>query len=111
MPVHGGALEPAVVQELPGEALLSRKRKGGEHTQKLHALKIHCANNCEPACHLKGYDDGKPRADIILTVCAPAWKPYGYDYKYLNGPKQVQLKYTKAAQGGYDAEVRAVSKL
>ena len=27
MPVHGGALEPALVQELPGEAILSRKRQ------------------------------------------------------------------------------------
>ena len=69
MPVHGGALEPALVQELPGEAILSRKRQGGQHTFKLHALKVRCANNCVAACHLQGYADAKPRADIIITVC------------------------------------------
>ena len=69
MPVHGGALAPALVQELPGEAILSRKRQGGQHTFKLHALKVRCANNCVAACHLQGYADAKPRADIIITVC------------------------------------------
>ena len=43
MPVHGGALERALVQELPGEAILSRKGQGGQHTLKLHALKLRCA--------------------------------------------------------------------
>ena len=36
------------------------------------------------------------------------WRSYGYDYKYLNEPKQVKLKHTKAALSGYDAEVRKV---
>ena len=108
MPVHGGALEPAVVEELPGEAILSRKRQGGQHTLKLHALKLRCANNCVAACHLQGYADAKPRADIIVTVCGPVWRAYGYDYKYLNEPKEVKLKYIKVALSGYDAEVRKV---
>ena len=108
MPVHGGAFPPALVQELPGEAILSRKRQGGQHTITLHALKLRCAHNCVAACRLQGYADAKPRADIILTVCGPVWKAYGYDYKYLNEPKQVKLKYTKAALSGYDAEVRKV---
>ena len=77
MPVHGGALEPALVQELPGEAILSRKRQGGQHTLKLHALKLRCANNCVAACRLQGYADAKPRTDIILTVCYPVWSVYG----------------------------------
>ena len=96
MPIHGGALEPALVKELPGEAILSRKRQGGQHTFQLHALKLRCANNCVAACHLQGYADAKPRADIICTVGGPVWRAYGYDYKYLNEPKQVKLKYTKA---------------
>ena len=94
MPVHGGALEPALVQELPGEAILSRKRQGGQYTLKLHALKLRCANNCVAACHLQGYADSKRRADIVLTVCGPVWRAYGGDYKNLNEPKQVKLNYT-----------------
>ena len=30
MPVHGGALPPAIVEELPGDAILSRKMEGGK---------------------------------------------------------------------------------
>ena len=92
MPVHGGALEPALVQELPGEAILSRKRQGGQQTLKLHALKLRCANNCVAACHLQGYADAKSRCDIIVTVCGPVWRAYGYDYKCLNEPKQVKAE-------------------
>ena len=94
MPVLGGALEPALVQELPGEAILSRKRQGGQYTLKLHALKLRCANNCVAACHLQGYADSKRRADIVLTVCGPVWRAYGGDCKNLNEPKQVKLNYT-----------------
>ena len=108
MPVHGGALPPAIVEELPGDAILSRKMEGGKDCLRLRALRARCANNCVAACHLQGYADSKPRTDIILTVCGPVWKSYGMDYKYLKEPKQVKLKYVNAARSGYDPEVRRV---
>ena len=54
MPVHGGALPPAIVEELPGDAILSRKMEGGSHCIRLRTLRFRCANNCVAACHLKG---------------------------------------------------------
>ena len=65
MPIHGGALEPALVKELPGEAILSRKRLGCQHTAFVHPLEVRCANNCVAACHLQGYAEAKPRTDNI----------------------------------------------
>ena len=108
MPVHGGALPPALVEELPGEAILSRKMEGGKDCIRLRALQARCANNCVAACHLQGYADSKPRADIILTVCSPVWKRYGMDYKYLKEPKQVKMYYVNAARHGHDPEARSV---
>ena len=101
MPVHGGALEPALVQELPGDAILSRKRPGRQHTVKLSALKARCANNCVAACHLQGSGDGQQRADIILTLSEPAWRSWGNDYKYPDEPRQVKLKHMNCARWGF----------
>ena len=108
MPVHGGALPPAIVEELPGEAILSRKMEGRKDCLRLRALRFRCANNCVAACHLQGFADAKQRTDIILTVCGPVWKSYGMDYKNLKGAKHVKLKYVNAARWGYDPEVRRV---
>ena len=99
--IHGGALEPALVQELPGDAILSRKRPGRQHTVKLSALKARCANNCVAACHRQGFGDGQQRADIILTLSEPAWRSWGNDYKYLDEPRQVKLKHMNCARWGF----------
>ena len=108
MPVHGGALPPALVEELPGDAILSRKSAGGKDCVRLRALRARCANNCVAACHLQGYADAKPRAAIILTVCGPVWKSYGYDYVHLKGPRAVKWKHINAARSGYDPEARKI---
>ena len=65
-------------------------------------------NNCLAACHLQGNADAKPRAEIIINVCRPVWQGYRSDYVNLREPKQVELKYKKAAQFGYDPEVNMI---
>ena len=111
MPVHGRALPPALVEELPGDVLLSRKSEGGADCIRLRALRARCANNCVAACHLQGYADSKPRVDIMLTVCGPVWKSYGGDYRHLKGPKEVRLKYVLLAKNGYDPEVKKIFRV
>ena len=81
MPIHGGALPPALVEELPGDVILSRKLEGGNDCIRLSVFRARCANNCVAACHLQGYADSKPSVNIILTVCGPVWRSYGTAYK------------------------------
>ena len=108
MPVHGGALSPALVEELPGDTIHSKKTAGAKDCQKLRSLIHRCHNNCVAACHLQGDPDSKPRGEIVVTVCGPVWRSYAGDYKYLKEGKQVKMKHENAALSGYDIEARKI---